>query len=90
MKRRVEYIFAGYGGKPVYVQGRLTDEAGPSVQLEVISTNPEPRPAPGLYRAGDLPGGWVRLLPDDSGTSGDDQAVKAAGRQAGFQFEPIP
>src|SRR5581483_9899539 len=56
MKRKVEYIFAGNNGKPVYVQGYLTDESG-SVKLQVVSTNPEPRPAPGLYEAGNLPGG---------------------------------
>lgn len=88
MKRKVEYIFAGYGGKPVYVQGYLAkgpDTAG-RVKLQVVSTNPEPRPAPGFYEAADLPGGWIRLLPDPDGA--DDAAVMAAATAAGFMFTP--
>jgi len=87
MKRKVEYIFAGNNGKPVYVQGYLTDESG-SVKLQVVSTNPEPRPAPGLYEAGNLPGGWIRLLPETDATAQGDGAVVTTAVKAGFQFKP--
>ena len=87
MKRKVEYIFAGNNGKPVYVQGYLTNESG-SVKLQVVSTNPEPRPAPGLYEAGNLPGGWIRLLPDGDASVEGDGVVMASALKAGFHFKP--
>lgn len=88
MKRTVQYVFAGNNGKPVYVHGHLTDEhsmtpAG-QLMLEVVSSEPEPRPKPGLYRSKDLPGGWIRLVPDKEVTKEQDEAIVRAAREAGF------
>ena len=87
MKRKVQYLFAGQGGKPVYVHGYLTDEGSSSpghLMLEIVMTDPEPRPKPGLYAASDLPGGWLRLMPEEQRTKEGDQGIVAAAREAGF------
>jgi hypothetical protein len=88
MKRKAQFLFAGHGGKPVYVQGFLTDEDGASAELkfEVVSAAPELRPAPGIYRATELPGGWLMLAPDQETTKEQDEAIITAAKAAGFGF----
>jgi hypothetical protein len=87
MKRQVQFFHAGYGGKPVYVHGYLTDENGRGLLFEVTWSEPEPRPKPGLYDARDLPGGWMTLMPEpDRDTRTLDQALLQAARAAGFPF----
>ena len=88
MRRKVEYVYAGNNGKPVYVEAYLTDE-GPvrppgTWVLEVVSSQPEPRPKPGAYRPRELPGGWVRLVPDPATTREEDVTIEQAARSAGF------
>jgi hypothetical protein len=97
MKRKVQFLHAGYGGKPVYVQGYLTDEAQPgstTLLFEVTGSEPEPRPKPGLYRADDLPGGWMTLLPEPDESQQQavlsDNAVLEAARAAGFSIRNEP
>ena len=88
MRRKVEYVYAGNNGKPVYVQGYLTDETSSPQPgawvLEITSSQPEPRPKAGSYRPRELPGGWVRLVPDPATTAEDDRRIEQAARSAGF------
>lgn len=85
MKRKVQFFYAGYGGKPVYVHGYLTDEGGGRLLFEITASEPEPRPKPGLYGPDDLPGGWMTLMPEpDRDTRALDQTVLQAARAAGF------
>jgi hypothetical protein len=98
MKRKVQFLHAGYGGKPVYVQGYLTDEQLPgsptALLFEVTGSEPESRPKPGFYRADDLPGGWMTLLPDSDQTvqqpAESDRALLEAARTAGFPIREQP
>ena len=93
MKRKIQYLFAGQGGKPVYVYGYLTDEGSSlpgRLMLEIVRTDPEPRPKPGLYAASDLPGGWLRLMPEEQQTQESDQGIVAAAREAGFSIIDRP
>jgi hypothetical protein len=83
MRRKAQFFHAGYGGKPVYVHGYLTDENG-SLLFEVINSEPEPRPKPGLYRAADLPGGWMMLMPEPDQEPGSDERLLREARAAGF------
>jgi hypothetical protein len=91
MKRRAQFLHAGNGGKPVYVQGYLTDEhpsGSTTLLFEVTGSEPEPRPKPGFYRADDLPGGWMTLMPESDQApqtpTESDLAVLQAARAAGF------
>ncbi len=89
MKRKVRFLYAGQGGRPVYVLGYLTDEHDGSppgaLLFEVTAAEPEPRPKPGLYAAQDLPGGWMTLMPrDESSSKDEDRPVIQAARAAGF------
>jgi hypothetical protein len=91
MKRKVQFLYAGHGGKPIYVYGYLTDEHDSSPRtllFEVTKAEPESRPKPGVYRAADLPGGWMTLLPDRDQTpqvkSESDRSLVQAARAAGF------
>lgn len=91
MKRKVQYVYSGSGGKPVYVYGFLTDEdkdgtSGDRVKFEVVSSQPEQRLSPGLYSVKDLPGGWAILLPDKDVASQEDQRIIKAAREAGFKL----
>jgi hypothetical protein len=95
MKRRAQFLYAGNGGKPVYVHGYLTDEhqSGSTTTLlfEVTGSEPEPRPKPGVYRADDLPGGWMTLMPESDQTppqpTESDQALLQIARAAGFPMK---
>jgi hypothetical protein len=91
MKRKAQFYYAGYGGKPVYVHGYLTDEhtegSTGRLMFEVICSEPEPRPKPGLYGARELPGGWMALMPEQEGepvSTERDAAILQAARAAGF------
>ena len=96
MRRKAEFYYAGNFGKPVYVHGYLTDEQAADRQLlfEVTGSEPESRPKPGLYRAAELPGGWMRLLPDpevDAARAREvDTTVLQAARAAGFPVTDRP
>jgi hypothetical protein len=92
MKRKAQYIYAGHGGKPVYVDGFLTNErAGaetPAWTFEVTASGPEPGPKPGTYSPKDLPGGWMQLLPDQerNWSEEDDRLVMQSAKEAGFSL----
>lgn len=90
MKRKAQYVYAGHGGKPVYVDGYLTDESwatpGSGLRFEVTGSGPEPGPPPREYGPQDLPGGWMKLMPDQERewSKAEDQAVKHTAVEAGF------
>jgi hypothetical protein len=96
MKRSAQFYYAGNGGKPVYVHGYLTNQQveGTSGRLmfEVVSSEPESRPRPGMYSASELPGGWMMLMPEKDGatSSPDDVAIIEAARAAGFPIRSGP
>lgn len=74
----------------MYVDGFLTDEHGGAdahtLLFEVLASGPEPGPRPGLYSQKDLPGGWMRLVPDREleWSEEEDRAVIQAAQEAGF------
>jgi hypothetical protein len=97
MKRKAQFYYAGYGGKPVYVHGYLTDEQSAKstgrLIFEVIGSEPEPRPKPGFYDARELPGGWMVLMPEQDAephSTECDTATLQAARAAGLPLRARP